>query len=232
MADDFLPRKSPPPPTRLQDTSSHPARETPARIVFIVDNDESARVALSTLVGSMGFHAQAFESAEEFLAVYEPGRRGCLLAESRMLGMSGLELLDEVRARGFPLPAIIATAYVRTPIIVRAMKAGAVTVLEKPCQDDELWDAVRLALAEEARDYASYEYRRQILGHVALLTVDERRVMEQIIAGIPNKGIARNEGVSVRTVETRRRAIFSKMQAHSLVELVRMTIEAKLFPLR
>jgi two-component system response regulator FixJ len=231
MANDPLPRKSPL-PCSSQNTRPSLLGEGPARIVFIVDNDEPSRDALSALVGSMGLQCHAFESAEEFLAVYELGRRGCVLAEVRMLGMSGLELLDEIGARGFPLPTVILTAYVRTAMIVRAMKAGAVTVLEKPWQDDELWDAVRLALAEEARLYARYEGRRQIRGRLALLTLDERRVMQHIVAGVPNKGIARVEGVSVRTIETRRRAIFSKMQATSLVELVRMTIEADLFPLR
>jgi two-component system response regulator FixJ len=147
-----------------------------------------------------------------------------------MLGMSGLELLDEVRRREYPLPVVVVAAHVRTPITVRAMKGGAVTVLEKPWQEDELWDAIRLALAEEARVYAAYEYRRQILRRLTLLTPDERRVMQQIVEGVPNKGIARAEEVSVRTIESRRRAIFSKMQACSLAALVRMAIASGILP--
>jgi FixJ family two-component response regulator len=148
----------------------------------------------------------------------------------RMLGMSGLELLDVIRVREFPLPAIVVTAYARTPLTVRALKAGAVTVLEKPCQDDELWEAIRLALAQEARDYVAYQRWRQIRERLDRLTPDERRVMQRIIEGVPNKSIAHAEGVSLRTVESRRRAIFAKMQAGSLAALVRMAIEIGILP--
>lgn len=202
----------------------------PARVVFMVDDDEPSRLSVCSLVGSMGMEIQAYRSAEEFLAIYEVGRRGCLLTDLRMVGMSGLELLETIAAREFPLPAVVLTAYARTPYTVRALKAGAVTVLEKPYQDDDLWDAIRQALAEESRAYHAFRRRQEIRTRLARLTPDERRVMESILDGVPNKGIAQQEGISVRTVESRRRAIFSKMAAQSLPELVRMAIEARIVP--
>jgi FixJ family two-component response regulator len=195
-----------------------------SRVVFLVDDDEPSRISIGLLIKSMGLEVQSYKSAEEFLAAYQVGHRGCLVTDLRMMGMSGLELLERIARLEFPLPTVVVTAYARTPHTVRAVKAGAVTVLEKPYKDDELWDAVRLALAEETRAYSVYQRRQEIRSRLARLTVDEGRVMEHILQGVPNKAIAQSYGISVRTVESRRRAIFSKMQAGSLPELVRMAI--------
>jgi FixJ family two-component response regulator len=194
--------------------------------VFVVDDDEQARKSVCALVRSMGLRAEGFSSAEEFLDAHLPHRPGCLVTDVRMLGMSGLELQEELKRRNVLLPIIVLTAYARTPMTVRAVKAGAVTVLEKPYEDDDLWDGIRKALAEDAARRARHAHRRELRLRIDRLSPSERKVMRLMVQGEPNKVIARHLDVSIRTIENRRREVFEKMQADSLAELVRMVIEA------
>ena len=194
--------------------------------VFVVDDDKAARHSVCALVRSMGLRAEAFSSAEEFLSAYVSDRSGCLVTDVRMLGMSGIELQEELNEKGVLLPVIVMTAYPQTPLIVRAVKAGAVTVLEKPYEDNELWDAIRQALTEDATKRVEHERRQELRDRIACLTVSEREVMDMIVKGLPNKAIAQRLDLSVRTVESRRHEIFEKLQANSLAELVGMVIEA------
>ncbi len=196
--------------------------------VFVVDDDRQALRSVCALVRSMGVGAEAFASAEEFLEGCAEGRAGCLVTDVRMLGMSGLELQEELRRRRILLPVIVLTAYPRTPSTVRAVKAGAVTVLEKPYQDDDLWDAIREALARDSADRIEHQRREGIRRRAAELTPAQRTVMQMIVAGRANKTIAQELDVSVRTVENRRREVFEKMEAGSVAELVRMVIDAGL----
>jgi two-component system response regulator FixJ len=196
--------------------------------VFVVDDDQQAQRSVCALVRSMGLSAEAFSFAEEFLAQYVQGRPGCLVTDVRMLGMSGLELQEELGRRNAVLPVIVLTAYPRTPLIVRALKAGAVTVLEKPYQDDDLWDAIRKALAQDAAGRAEHQRRQDLRRRIAQLTPAQRKVMDLIVAGMPNRTIAQDLDVSLRTVEHRRREVFERMQAGSVAELVRTVIDADL----
>jgi len=197
-------------------------------VVFVVDDDEQARMSVCALVQSMGLLAEAFPSAEEFLASYHEAGPACLVVDVRMLGMSGLELQEELNRRNALLPVIVLTAYARTPMTVQAIKAGAVTLLEKPYADDDLWDAIRRALAHDSTRRSEHERRQEIRGRAGRLTPAEHQVMEMIVQGKANKAIARQLDVSVRTVENRRREVFKKMQADSVAELVRLAIEADL----
>jgi len=197
-------------------------------IVFVVDDDEQARMSVCALVQSMGLRAKAFSSAEEFLASYHEAGPACLVVDVRMLGMSGLELQEELNRRNVLLPVIVLTAYAQIPMTVRAIKAGAVTLLEKPYEEDDLWDAIRRALAHDAARRPEHERRQEIRGRAGRLTPAERQVMRMIVQGKANKAIARQLDVSVRTVENRRREVFRKMQADSVAELVRLAIEADL----
>jgi len=194
--------------------------------VFVVDDDQQARKSVCALVRSMGVPAEAFAPAEEFLEGYAEGFPGCLVTDVRMFGMSGLELQEELKRRNVMLPVIVLTAYARTPITVRAIKSGAVTLLEKPYADDDLWDAIRRALAEDASGRADHDRRREIRDRIAELTGAERKVMDMMVKGKPNKVIAARLDVSIRTVENRRREVFAKMKADSVAELVRMVIDA------
>ncbi|MGO9115306.1 MAG: LuxR C-terminal-related transcriptional regulator [Thermoguttaceae bacterium] len=146
----------------------------------------------------------------------------------RMLGMSGIELQEKLIERNISLPVIVLTAYARTRLTVCAMAAGAVTLLEKPYDEDELWDAIRKALARDAQRREGAQRQREIRSRVDQLTPGERAVMDLIVQGQPNKTIAGKLEISVRAVENRRSAVFSKMQADSVAELVRLAIDAKL----
>ena len=193
-------------------------------IIYVVDDDDQARRAVMTLLGAMGVETRGFPSAEEFLAQYDGRRPACLVTDVRMLGMSGLELQEELLRRGESIPVIVLTAFASTPGTVRAMKNGAVTLLEKPCPDDELWEAVRDALAADRQTLAQRESREDVRRRLETLTPKERDVMKLITAGDANKVVARKLGCSVRTVELHRRGVFQKMVADSLAELVRMVV--------
>lgn len=196
--------------------------------VFVVDDDERARKSVCALVRSLGLRAEAFSSGEEFLARYKPGCPGCLVTDIRMIGMSGLDLQDRLAEQGIRLPVIVLTAYPRTRSTVRAIKAGAVTLLEKPYDEDELWDAIRKAVAQEAAGRAEAHRRSEIKERAARLTPAERIVMDLIVQGKPNKSIAKQLDLSIRTVESRRHEVFTKMGVQSVAELVRLTIEGEL----
>jgi two-component system, LuxR family, response regulator FixJ len=196
--------------------------------VFVVDDDRSARNSVCALVRSLGLTARAFSSAEEFIEEYITEQTGCLVTDIRMTGMSGLDLQDELKERGIELPVIVLTAYPRTSSTVRAMKAGAVTLLEKPYNDDELWDAIRNALAQDAARRAESERYSEIQEHAVQLTPAEHTVMNLIVQGKPNKFIATKLNLSLRTVENRRHEVFVKMGVTSVAELVKLAIEGKL----
>ncbi len=193
-------------------------------VIFVVDDDTLARKAVMALVGAMGIETRGYGSAEEFLAEYDGHRPACLVTDVRMLGMSGLELQEELLRRGESLPVIVLTAFATTPSTVRAMKNGAVTLLEKPCRDDELWEAVRDGLAADRQTRSREQSRVDVMRRLETLTAKEREVLNYITAGDANKVVARKMNCSVRTVELHRRGVFQKMAADSLAELVRMVV--------
>lgn len=196
------------------------------QVIFVVDDDERARESVCALVTSMGLESKAFASAEEFLSFYTDDQAGCLVTDIRMLGMSGLELQAELSDMGSLLPVIVLTAFATTPVTVQAIQRGAITLLDKPYLEDDLWNAIRKALAQDARKRVEAAHRQAIRTRINALTPSERTVLSYVVAGKPNKVIANRLDVSVRTVENRRSEIYTKLQAESVVDLVRMVIEA------
>jgi two-component system response regulator FixJ len=195
-------------------------------LVFVVDDDAPSREAVTNLARSMQLRAESFASAEEFLDRYR-GQPGCVVVDLRMPGLSGVELQDELRQRGLPIPVIVVTGHAHTAAVVRAMRNGAISVLDKPVDEDELWQAVRAALAQDAdrrRLDAELAETRQRLSH---LTDKERDILRMIVAGRPNKAMANVLGASLRTVENRRREVFSKLGVRSVAELVAMTLRVQ-----
>ncbi|QDT61213.1 Response regulator protein TmoT [Stieleria bergensis] len=174
----------------------------------------------------MGLAAKAYLSAEAFLQDYNIDQPGCLVTDVRMLGMSGLELQARLEEMGAMLPVIILTAYATTPVTVEAIQRGAITMLDKPYVEDDLWNAIRRALSTDASERVAETRRREIRHRIDELTPSERAVLSFVVQGKPNKVIANRLDVSVRTVENRRSEIYNKLQAGSVVELVRMVIEA------
>lgn len=193
--------------------------------VYVVDDDPAARESVSALVTAAGLRVQSFSSAEAFLQDHRPENPGCLVTDLRMLGMSGLELLEKLQQSDSPLPVILMSAFADVPVAVRAMQAGAVTLLEKPCRNDQLIQAIHKALARDAEQRQARTRRQEIEQRLATLTQEEYEVMQRMIAGKLNKVIASELLISLRTVETRRHKVLEKMLAESLAELVRMVVE-------
>ena len=196
------------------------------QVIYVVDDDERARGSVCALVASMGLESKSFSSAEDFLSFYQTDKPGCLVTDIRMLGMSGLELQVELTDMGSLLPVIVLTAFATTPMTVQAIQLGAITLLDKPYLDDDLWNAIRKALAQDARKRVEVAHRQAIRERINQLTPSEREVLSFVVAGKPNKVIANRLDVSVRTVENRRSEIYTKLRADSVVDLVRMVIEA------
>jgi FixJ family two-component response regulator len=196
--------------------------------VFIVDDDPAARESIATLVESMGARAEPYASAEEFLAAYDESQSGCLVADMRLQGMSGLELLEALSRRPFRPPIVMITAFADVPMIVRAMTLGAVTVLQKPYRDQDLWEAIGKALVLCSHRRRDEAHVLQTQARLASLTAEESQVLDLILAGRTNKGIARKLQVGLRTVEARRHSIMAKFAVRSLAELVRFAWETRM----
>lgn len=196
----------------------------PEPTVHIVDDDPGVRKALALLMCSAGLQAQTYESAQDFLDRYEPGRLGCVILDIRMPGMSGLELQQELVARRDPIPIIILTGHGDIPMAVRAIKAGALDFIEKPFQNGTLLSLVSTGLE---RDRAAREERARheaIANRLARLTPREREVMEHLIHGELSKVAAAELGISPRTVEIHRARILEKLGVRSISEVVRITL--------
>jgi two-component system response regulator DctR len=198
--------------------------------VFIVDDDTAARESVSSLVSPMGMPTKTFASAEEFLDVVSPRDYGCVVTDLRLAGMSGVDLKHQLNERGIDLPTIVLTGYADVKVAVKAMQLGAITLLEKPAGGIELWDTIRLALEKDEQRRARNAVKRALERRMQSLTEKERQVMDLIVAGMPNKTVARRLDVSLRTVEARRKAVFDKLGARSLALLVQLVIQAGEIP--
>lgn len=194
--------------------------------VYIVDDDQATRESVCALVEGLGYRAVPFPTGEAFLSAYDGSWSGCVVTDHRMPGMSGLELQEQLARRGSHLPVIIVSGYANVPVTVRAMRMGAVTLLEKPYQEFELSSAIREALARNEESRQRAEQRAEIRRRVDRLTGDEQKVMRRIVAGRMNKAIAIELGMGKRTVERYRHNVFEKMQVDSVAELARLVAEA------
>lgn len=198
-------------------------------IVYVVDDDAATRVAVGALVRSKGLQAQEFSSAEEFLSRYSPMMKGCVVVDIRMAGMSGLEMLQKLQSpKGAP-PVVVVTTNADIPLAVMAMREGAITFLEKPGPDEELWNAIVQALEVEETRYAQRRQLAEAHDRLESLSEDELEVFRRLLAGHANKRIAADLDIGLRTVELRRSNIMKKMQATSLPDLVRLAILAGFF---
>jgi two-component system, LuxR family, response regulator FixJ len=192
--------------------------------VHIVDDDPGARESVAALVQSRGVQTREYGSAEEFLAIASEDLCGCLVLDVRMQGMGGLDLQDELRRRDIPLPVIVITGFGDVPVAVRAMQAGAVSFLTKPCQPDDLWKSILQALERCQVEHDVRLRHRAIQQRLSTLTPDEQAVLTKVLLGTPNKLIARDLDIGLRTVELRRSNVMKKMGAESLAELIQMAL--------
>jgi len=196
--------------------------------VFIVDDDASVREALAWLLRSRRLTSQSYDSAEAFLQMVEdgfvPNRPCCLLLDVRMPGMSGLALFERLIERGLHLamPVIFLTGNADVPTAVSSVKRGAFDFCEKPFSDNALVDRVEQALAQSASIVNVQQARERLLQRLNELTERERDVMRLVVEGLPNKRIADQLDISVRTVEVHRARVFEKMEVKSAVELANL----------
>jgi FixJ family two-component response regulator len=191
-------------------------------IVFVVDDDISIRDALRSLIRSVGLQVELFSSAQEFMQREKPDAPSCLVLDIRLPGRSGLDFQRDLAEAGNPIPIIFITGHGDIPMSVRAMKAGAVEFLTKPFRDQDLLDAIQLALEKDR------ERRDQDAGLSALrtrfasLTPREREVLPLVVSGLPNKKVAAQLGTSEITIKVHRANIMRKMKAESFADLVRI----------
>lgn len=192
--------------------------------IFIVDDDASVRDSLALLLGLKGYAIRSFASAEDFLSACQPDWYGCLLLDIRMTGINGLELQQRLLAQKITLPIIFLTGHGDVATARTALKAGASDFLEKPLDDRMLSLAIADALERSASHRDEAATSQGIMARMARLTAREREVMEKVVEGQPNREIARQLGISPRTVEVYKARMMEKMQAHSLPELIRLVL--------
>ncbi|WP_417376095.1 response regulator transcription factor [Gimesia maris] len=198
--------------------------------VFVVDDDPAIRKSLRWLIESVGLKVQTHEFASEFLESYSPDIPGCLVLDIRIPGMSGLELQEKLRERGYDIPVIIVSGYGDVPMAVRAMKAGAIDFLEKPVSDQVLLDYIQKGIETDIKNKQNRIQNQDLMERKELLTRREREVMEYVVAGFSSREIAGTLNVSFKTVEAHRAKIMKKMQARSVPKLIQMDLQIKDVP--
>jgi two-component system, LuxR family, response regulator FixJ len=198
--------------------------------VYVVDDDEAVRDALSGLLEAGGYLCRAFSAAQEFLKAAPTLRPGCLIVDIRMPGMDGLELQQLLVERALHFPLIVVTGHGDVPLAVRAMKAGAVDFIQKPFNAKAMLESTKNAMRRVAEPQQADAMAAQARACLHSLSRREREVLQGLLTGLPNKTIAHELGISPRTVEIHRARLMEKMRARSLSELVRLGLAAGLQP--
>ena len=191
-------------------------------VVYVVDDDASIRDSLALMLGLAGYVTRLFADAESFLAAFDRDWSGCVVADLRLPGLSGVELQARVRERGSAIPFVIITAHGDVPAARAAFRAAAVDFIEKPFEDAQLRGAIDTAFALETARLESAELRREDIAKLARLTPREREVLEHAVSGLHAKEIAAALGISSRTVEVHKTRIMEKLQVRNIAELVRL----------
>ena len=204
--------------------------ETPT--IFVVDDDASILKAVSRLLRAGGYVVQTFGSAADFLAALTPQAMGCVVVDLRMPGQSGRDLQSVLATADNPLPVIFLTGHGDIPTGIHAMRDGAVDFLTKPVKKENLFAAIERALARDAVERAQRARMRDLRDRFDQMTPREREVLAHVISGKLNKQIAFDLGASERTIKAHRASIMDKLDVHSVAELVRLTEQLGIEPLR
>jgi two-component system, LuxR family, response regulator FixJ len=196
--------------------------------VYVIDDDPAMRDSLDFLLGAAGFNVRVFESAVGFLDALPGLSFGCIVSDVRMPVVDGIDLLHRLQAGGRKLPIVIMTGHGDIPLAVEAMKLGALDFLEKPFEDERLIGMIHTALKQGLDEVQSAAATAELAARIATLSPRERQVMDGLLAGLSNKLIARDYGISPRTIEVYRANVMTKMQAGSVSELVRLAMRGGL----
>lgn len=194
--------------------------------VFVIDDDASVRDSIALMLGLEGYRTSVFADAEAFLAAWKVDWAGCVIADVRLPGQSGVELQDALRKRGIALPFVIITAHGDVATARAAFRSQAVDFLEKPFDNAQLRTAVETAFALEERRIQRHDGRRRDAEKLGRLTAREREVLERAAQGLHAKEIAAALGISPRTVEVHKTRIMEKLGVRNVAELVRFAIAA------
>jgi FixJ family two-component response regulator len=194
------------------------------QIVYIIDDDEDVRDSLIELTGSIGLRTKDYASAKEFLNAFDIHQSGCILADVRMPGMSGIELQQKLNELCAPQPLIIMTGHGDITMAVQAMKDGAFEFLQKPFRDQELLDSLAKALELDKDNCKQLSQQLVLQELINSLTTREREVIDKVIEGKPNKIIARELEISDRTVEIHRSRAMEKLGVNSVAKLVKVML--------
>jgi two-component system response regulator FixJ len=195
-----------------------------APTVFLIDDQEAVRHALGELLRVFGYDVRAYETADGFLAKHDPQQRGCVVADVRMPGMDGIELVRELGRRKLKLPVVLISGHADVPMAVAAIKAGAEDFIEKPVDDAQLLAAINRGLAHSLEQQATHRAEGELESRHERLTPREAEVMDFVVQGFTSQAIALRLEISQRTVESYRVRIMDKMQAESVAVLVRQAI--------
>ncbi|MBZ5569047.1 MAG: response regulator transcription factor [Acidobacteriia bacterium] len=195
----------------------------PPPVVYVIDDDASIRDALKSLIRSVGLHVELFGSAQDFPQRQRPNAPGCLVLDIRLPGISGLDFQRRLADANIRIPIIFITGHGDIPMSVRAMKAGAVEFLTKPFRDQELLDAIQLALERDRLRHQQESELAALQERFESLTPREREILPPVVSGRLNKQIAADMGISEITAKVHRASVMRKMQADSFADLVRMT---------
>lgn len=197
------------------------------RAVHLIDDDDGVREALTVLLAEAGLAVRSYKSGIDFLAAKRTETPGCIVSDIRMPGLDGLELQAKLRSEGSAVPIIFITGHGDIPMAVQALRAGAMDFIEKPFDDEHLLASIKRALESSERQSSRNAVRGEIEQRLAGLTPRELEVLDCLLAGRPNKIIAFDLNMSMRTVEVHRARIMQKMNAGSLSELVRMVMTVR-----
>ena len=192
--------------------------------VYVVDDDEAVRDSVQWLLEGQDFRVRCFESAESFLARYDPREVGCVLVDIRMSGMSGLDLQDRLAERGSPLPLAFVTGHGDVPMAVDTMKKGAMDFIQKPFNEEKLVPLVERMLEQARTAFAEHQQAASRDALLSKLTGREAQVLERIVAGRLNKQIADDLGISIKTVEAHRANIMEKLGANTVADLLKIAL--------
>ena len=194
--------------------------------VFVLDDEPAVRDSLREMLESEHYHVCTFSSPSEFLQSSESRQKACLILDFNMPEMHGLDVLQAVMQQSPRLPTIVLTAYAEVPVVVSAMKYGAVNLLEKPCSDDQLLNAVRDAISLSEQCCKKHAGSDALQSKLSRLSLREREILQELITGKNVKQIALDLGTSPNTVRNQRGSILEKMEADSMADLVRMVLVA------